>query len=40
MSEAPFTEGDSVFEQGEEGDAFYVILEGEVSGTFCQPQLP
>ena len=28
MGDAPFTEGQHVFEQGDEGDAFYVITQG------------
>ena len=28
MSEAPFNTGELVFEEGEQGDAFYVVISG------------
>ena len=31
MVASPFEEGDYVFEQGDEGDSFYVIVEGSIS---------
>ena len=37
MAEAPYEQGQYVFEQDDEGDAFYVIIEGEAAAVRVEP---
>lgn len=37
LSQAPFSEGQYVFEQGDEGDSFYIITEGSASVLRAEP---
>ena len=38
MVDAPYDPGDMVFEQGDEGDSFYVVLEGEFEVLITQTE--